>query len=215
MVSPKLAIQVGAFVAVVIVLIIVFKKFNIGETIQDAIDGTKKFFEENFGSLGDLFGEPDSTSSLSGTTVTLEDGTKFLIPQDNVVNEDGTVSGSPPLLDLTDEDEARVLQTIRDNKKANEQFTEILKTLDSEQLLTISGTLNKIAQSGSTIFTDDGFILQGFTSGETARRIAQQFQNLENEQTTSFGGFDSALDQELALREAIEEQKKLFPEFFK
>lgn len=72
----------------------------------------------NFPDFSNIFqGFQDQLSSLAGQTV---DG--VIIPGDNVVNPDGTVSGSPPLLDLTDQERQAAIDALNANRALNETF---------------------------------------------------------------------------------------------
>jgi len=110
------------------------------------------FFQKGFDSIGENFGKVDvqlgdinlpeiknpfegfditkifesftsSLSSIAGQTVQSgSDGTTVTIPGDTTVNPDGTVSGSPPLLNLSEQAEQDAIAALNANKILNETF---------------------------------------------------------------------------------------------
>lgn len=66
--------------------------------------------------FGNIFGT-DNSSSIAGETVPFgDDGTTVTIPADNIVNPDGTVSGSPPILNLDDQSRQQALDQLEINR---------------------------------------------------------------------------------------------------
>ena len=168
-----------------------------------------------------LFGEPDNSSSLAGSEIIEEDGTIITIPDDNMVNPDGTVEGSPPEITLDPETEKKIKDSIAENRQSAENAKKALQKLDES---TNAEYLEEITRIGKldTPRDTDYYIARGFKSGHVMTRVAQsilnskqgKYRSNKTGQTISYGGYSSAFEQEKALRKTYEKNKKLYPKYF-
>lgn len=76
---------------------------------KGAINNTIDFF------YGEGSHKQSKSSKLSGKTISYQDGSTISIPSDNVINPDGTVSGSPPLLSIPESQKKAILSRRRQN----------------------------------------------------------------------------------------------------
>ena len=63
----------------------------------------------------DTFKNDSKSSKLSGQIISYQDGSTVFIPSDTVVNPDGTVSGSPPLLSIPNSTKNQILARRKSN----------------------------------------------------------------------------------------------------
>jgi len=168
----------------------------------------------------------DNSSSIAGETVPQgDDGTTVFIPEDNVVNPDGTVDGSPPLLNLPEEIKQSAEQILKANNLARRQSfeepnitTELNQQFGGGGLSNIGGTvretpLNSLSDVidrfgvGATEANDilsrirDNF--DGFDFGSnTGSGIGSVFENPEiNTEIPSMGEVSNSLFEGLSAQE--------------
>jgi len=182
-ISPNLLIGVGGIIAAVFLVNEIRKA---GGDLQNALSGIElpsigdiTFPEINFPEFKfpNIFGEDDSSSQLAGETVPFGgQGSTITIPQDTIVNPDGTVTSStPPLLDLSDAERDAAL-------------------IAREQNLARTGAENILSDTSEFEFGDAEIIA---ARNEAEFRARQQEQiAIEQEQELGPAIVETTLDQE-------------------
>jgi len=121
--NTNLLLAVGGVIAAIFVI---RELRSAGGDLQNALSGLKfpdinfpSFPEINFPSFPDIFNifPEDNASSLAGETIVTDDGTTITIPADNIVNPDGTVSGSPPTMNLSEAARLEALRQLELNRQ--------------------------------------------------------------------------------------------------
>lgn len=213
MIKPIITIALVGVIAVVIYYYV--SRFDFSKFSFDKFTVPNPF--EN------LFGTPDNHSSVAGETIELPNGDTIIIPEDNIVNDDGTVQGSPPELILNPDTEDKIKDIIQDNRDSAEESKRIQDKFTKEDETEYLQAVTRIGKELDTPRNDEGFIAKGFRAMQPSNRVAQtvintkngRYRNIKTGKTVSYGGYGSAFAQEKALREAYEKNKKLYPEYFK
>lgn len=247
MATTKIVLGLGLLLAIIIALWIAFRNFKLGdllgvEGLQEGFDEfaeqTQQRFSEfsqsinqGFSEFGDAVGEglggfgdainnlfENNQSQLAGQTVTQPDGSQITIPDETIVNDDGTVSSpTAPQIKFSPSVEDKVSHTIKKTKSIADKIIPKIESLPQEQRVGLDQKLRNISKELGTFRDETGFAERGFSPAEVEARVTNIFLNQRKNlkrKSTPFGGFDSLLEQEKALRDAVEESRKKFPQFF-
>lgn len=223
----------GIVLAIVVVLYIAFRNFKVGDLLgigkaQEDFDKWAKGVESGFNEWWNSVFTTDPHSKLAGKQVTLENGDVITIPEDNIVNPDGTVEGSPPTLDINEDDEnilTNLFAREKNLRKVGQSKIERLGLSDDEvfQVNQLAQEFTKINIDKGDLFDSQGFRLPEFSGSARDVRALNvylddkrgAFKNTATGKTIRFGGFESASKQEQALHDAIRKSRLDNPEFFK
>lgn len=223
-------IILGIILALVVVLFVAFRNFKLGDIfglgkVQEDFDKFAKGVEDNFKNFSDWLFQVDPHSSIAGETVT-DTGLEVTIPDDTIVNDDGTVTSSTsPTFELSQGDIAKTRALFENDDK----LTPILQKRVAESKLTQQDFIDTFGNKEglSSLFDSiprdaDGFASVGFRPREIDLRSVNvidakkrnAFRNIKTGKVIQFGGFESAQAQELELRKEFEKNRKLHPQFF-
>jgi hypothetical protein len=237
-------VVVIVLVAVVFSIYMIFRKFDlskIGEEAKKALDDAGKalggmgeqisdFFSDAGESIGDAlsFNDPNR---LSGKTIDVSDqfgeGATETFSEGTTIDEEGRIDAPQGKeLQLAPDDEALVAGFFKREGDLGKTFQKKLAVIDDATRKTaasIAAEFGKLNAELGTPRDDTGLIQPGFTTKDLQLRAINVALNQKNQvfkekgthKVVGFGGFGSAIEQEKALREAIEASRKAHPEAFK